>query len=266
MKKWSICKLIDPRSKKVVHHYEYSSFGEPKEVKSESNPWRYSGKRHDDELKLINYGKRYYDAEIGRFLTPDPAGFLDSVNLYQYAFNNPYSYYDPNGEFIFLAAIPFAALLTRAAVKIFVDAIVAGVATWGAYETGKVVAKEVGSSYTLSEFGWRTLVDNTGIAGGILDYAVGKSEDKKKKETPDPSKKPPYDGKDLGTDPTKCPGEGFKWKGKGSSASGKGSWHNDKTKESLHPDFNYPGHKPHWDYEGPDGQARLNTDGTWEWK
>ncbi|MFZ0564652.1 MAG: hypothetical protein WAM28_00420 [Chlamydiales bacterium] len=43
-------------------------------------------------------------------------------------------------------------------------------------------------------------------------------------------------------------------------------WYNPNTDESLHPDFNNPSHKPHWDYKGPEGEARLNTDGTWEWK
>ena len=39
------------------------------------------------------------------------------------------------------------------------------------------------------------------------------------------------------------------------------------TEVRLHPDLNHPPPKaPHWDYEGPDGDARLNTDGTWEWK
>jgi hypothetical protein len=35
----------------------------------------------------------------------------------------------------------------------------------------------------------------------------------------------------------------------------------------LHPDIQHPPPKaPHWDYEGPDGKARLKLDGTWEWK
>ena len=79
---------------------------------------------------------------------------------------------------------------------------------------------------------------------------------------------PPYDGKELGEDPTKCPGEGFVWRGSGPPSSGKGSWVHEQTRESLHPDLNHPlPKKPHWDYERPSGEkARLNTDGTWEWK
>lgn len=75
-------------------------------------------------------------------------------------------------------------------------------------------------------------------------------------------KSPPYDGKKLGTDPSKKPDTGFEWRG-----GKKGQWHNPQTGESLRPDFNHPGNmKPHWDYQGSDGKARLNTDGSWEWK
>ena len=52
----------------------------------------------DPELGLIDFGKRYYDPRLGRWLTTDPAGFIDSVNLYQYVLNNPFKYQDPHGE------------------------------------------------------------------------------------------------------------------------------------------------------------------------
>ena len=54
------------------------------------------------------FGKRYYDPALGRWLTTDPAGFVDSANLYQYVFNNPFRYRDPDGQFI--VAIPLLAL------------------------------------------------------------------------------------------------------------------------------------------------------------
>src|SRR5262249_23762121 len=95
----------------------------------------------------------------------------------------------------------------------------------------------------------------------LSDQAVEEKEKKK-------PKKPPYDGDKLGEDPSKCPGDGFKWKGKGSPESGKGSWHNPDTKESLHPDLDHPPpEKPHWDYtiKRHHGKAKLNIDGTWEW-
>jgi RHS repeat-associated protein len=64
------------------------------------NPWLYASKRFDPELSLIYFGKRYYNPHFGRWLTTDPAGFIDSVNLYQYVLNNPFKYVDPDGQFI----------------------------------------------------------------------------------------------------------------------------------------------------------------------
>ena len=51
------------------------------------NPWCFSSKRQ--EGNLIYFGHRFYDLDLGRWLTPDPAGFVDSPNLYLYVLNNP---------------------------------------------------------------------------------------------------------------------------------------------------------------------------------
>ncbi len=49
-------------------------------------------------------------------------------------------------------------------------------------------------------------------------YEEEKKEEKKK------GKKPPYSEEKLGDDPTKCPGEGFEWRGSGDPETGRGSW------------------------------------------
>ena len=55
-----------------------------------------------------------------------------------------------------------------------------------------------------------------------------------------------------GWDPSKSPGEGYEWRGKGEPSSGKGAWYNPKTKETLHPDLDHPEpYGPHWDYNYP---------------
>ena len=88
-------------------------------------------------------------------------------------------------------------------------------------------------------------------------------EEKKKEE----KNKPRFDGKELGNDPTKCPGEGFEWRGNSDPKTGKGAWYNPNTGESLHPDLEHPSPKaPHWDYKSSDGISRIFTDGTWELK
>ena len=57
-----------------------------------------------------------------------------------------------------------------------------------------------------------------------------------------------------GWDPSKCPGEGYEWRGRGEPGSGRGSWYNPETKEQLFPDLNHPEPlPPHWDYDNNDG-------------
>ena len=42
--------------------------------------------------------ERYYDAETGRFISKDPAGFVDTPNLYDYVGVNPVNAVDPSGQ------------------------------------------------------------------------------------------------------------------------------------------------------------------------
>jgi len=60
-----------------------------------------------------NCQSRVYDPSLGRWHTQDPIGFADGYNLYQYLHNNPYRYFDPNGQFAF--AIPLVTFFFGAA-------------------------------------------------------------------------------------------------------------------------------------------------------
>jgi insecticidal toxin complex protein TccC len=57
---------------------------------------RYSGKERD-ATGLYYYGFRYYQAEFGRWLSADPAGTVDGLNLFRMVKDNPVSYADENG-------------------------------------------------------------------------------------------------------------------------------------------------------------------------
>ncbi|WP_319561737.1 RHS repeat-associated core domain-containing protein [Marispirochaeta sp.] len=55
----------------------------------------YTGKGYDDEVGLYYYNARWYDPELGRFISEDP--IKDGVNWYVYVSNNPLKFVDPTG-------------------------------------------------------------------------------------------------------------------------------------------------------------------------
>ena len=66
------------------------------------NPIRYRGYYYDTETGLYYLKTRYYDPEVGRFISIDDISYLDpdtinGLNLYAYCGNNPVMRVDPNG-------------------------------------------------------------------------------------------------------------------------------------------------------------------------
>lgn len=71
----------------LVEKYEISAFGQEHCSSTPINPWRFNSKRAIEGF--VFFGQRFYDPELGRWLTPDPAGSIDSPNLYLYVRNSP---------------------------------------------------------------------------------------------------------------------------------------------------------------------------------
>ncbi|GAA5225382.1 SpvB/TcaC N-terminal domain-containing protein [Membranihabitans marinus] len=59
--------------------------------------YRYSGKERDDFTGLYYFQYRYYAHWIGGWISPDPLGPEDSLNLFLYVHNNPINVVDING-------------------------------------------------------------------------------------------------------------------------------------------------------------------------
>ncbi len=78
----------------IVEKYNFNAFGE--EAASDYiNPWRFSSKRHEENL--IFFGFRFYVPDLKRWISPDPLGFVDSRNLYLYVLNSPLNRLDQFG-------------------------------------------------------------------------------------------------------------------------------------------------------------------------
>lgn len=91
----------------LVQWERFSTFGN-KTTHILSSPWGYANRRLVGDLVL--YTHRFYSPALMRWLTTDPIGYEDSLNLYQYVYNNPFCYRDPDGCFVFLAAPLFIPL------------------------------------------------------------------------------------------------------------------------------------------------------------
>jgi len=109
----------------IVWEADYQPFGDEWNLsETKTNAHRFTGKERDAETGLHYFGARHYDANLGRFISIDPAlisGRPASTltvpqqhNFYAYAINNPYRYVDPDGEFAITAAIVLGAIATNA--------------------------------------------------------------------------------------------------------------------------------------------------------
>jgi RHS repeat-associated protein len=69
---------------------------------SQMTIYRYTGQRWDVNTGLYDYGARWYDPAIGRFLAADSIvpnpGDSQSLNRYMYVLGNPLKYSDPSGH------------------------------------------------------------------------------------------------------------------------------------------------------------------------
>jgi RHS repeat-associated protein len=91
----------------LVERYTYDVYGEPSmfdgtgtplAASAISNPYLFTGRRHDPESANYYYRARMYSPELGRFLQMDPLGYVDGMNAYAYTNNSPVSRVDPSGH------------------------------------------------------------------------------------------------------------------------------------------------------------------------
>ena len=96
----SVRQLVDTTGQ-IETNYAYDPFGVPLVGGEVYNPYQYTGEAWDGELELLYLRARYYQPEVGRFITRDPwAGFTGrpgTLNPYVYVTNSPINRVDPRG-------------------------------------------------------------------------------------------------------------------------------------------------------------------------
>lgn len=93
----------------VVWQADYRPFGEAAVNEDPDgngvptrNNLRFPGQYYDAETGLHYNWHRYYEAQTGRYLQPDPIGLRGGPNPYIYAYDNPINYIDPDGRFVWI--------------------------------------------------------------------------------------------------------------------------------------------------------------------
>ena len=116
----------------IIHRQQTDAWGNIEYAYSIfDDEWNYTGKKLDTVTGLYYFNQRWYDPELGRFLTHDPAG--QYANPYLYGGNNPLVYIDADGEFAFLVPLFTAALqggLISAGINVGMQLALTGEINW----------------------------------------------------------------------------------------------------------------------------------------
>lgn len=163
----------------VVARYLYDAWGTSVVVNNDGaeitdanhignlNPFRYRGYYYDVETKLYYLKTRYYDPEVGRFMTIDGIEYLDpetinGLNLYAYCGNNPVMRVDENGN------AWWHWLLSAVAVVALVAVVVASaIVTGGASLVAMGVGFAIGATASVVSQGVTNVINGNGFFDNI---------------------------------------------------------------------------------------------------
>jgi len=125
-------------SQAVVNRYAYTPYGQiVGKAESVPQPFQYVGQSGvmAEPNGFYYMRARYYDPEVGRFVSEDPIGFEGGdVNLYAYVGGNPVMFVDPEGE---IAVLPIIAGVAAAkGIAIGTAYVGTKIAQWAANRAG----------------------------------------------------------------------------------------------------------------------------------
>jgi RHS repeat-associated protein len=172
----SIRLVVNSATGAIAQQIDYDEFGR---VLSDSNPgfqpFGFAGGLYDHTTKLVRFGVRDYDPDIGRWTRKDPILFgALSINVYQYAYGDPINYTDPSGNIGFLAAVGIGAAVGAVAgafgAYLGHGNILSGALSGAAGGAASVV---FAGSAIVSISGITTLTGVvSGVVGGIIQGAI----------------------------------------------------------------------------------------------
>ena len=89
---------------RIISYEEYSPYGSTtyqavnKQIKTARKRYRFTGKERDEETGLNYHSARYYAPWLGRWVSCDPGGLVDGINIYRYSMDNPVRLFDKGGR------------------------------------------------------------------------------------------------------------------------------------------------------------------------
>ncbi|MBL7157320.1 MAG: hypothetical protein ISS92_04045 [Candidatus Omnitrophica bacterium] len=165
--------VITDETGAVINILEYTPYGLiSRNTGNYSTDKRFTGKIYDKSSALYYYGARYYDPELGRFISADPTIQRpydpQDFNRYSYCRNNPVRYIDPTGLSWWSAFWNFVAGFFGAVVTVIVTAVTGGNIALGMAAGGAVAGAILGGV----SGGWGGALKGAAIGFGI-GLAVG---------------------------------------------------------------------------------------------
>jgi RHS repeat-associated protein len=243
---------------------------------------------------------RLYDVKLGRWISQDPAQYINGSNEYQAELSNPISLADPTGLDAGSAVIGGGAAAGTAGWLDWLigagevaggSAAAVGGAAFGFYYIHEhwvgpppsanqiaglpqpmvIPPSTMGGAYGRMYYDYRVQQEyftqqaaNNPATGSQSGCPSEKSKPQQSATQPSgPTPSIPHPGN---IPRSQSPGPDWEWKGQPPAGGKQGNWYNPKTGESLYNDMNSEQHDPHWDYrlKGEDGKWRWYPDGRME--